>query len=58
MASWIVALLFAASIGTWIYTKMARQAGYGNSRNAYIGAGLAAATIFIVLLSVLKLVGL
>lgn len=43
-----VALLVALGGGTWLYTKLQRSSGYGNSKNALIGAAVAGVILFIV----------
>jgi hypothetical protein len=50
-SSLVIAAVFSIGASVWIYTKLQRQAGYGNSRNALIGAGTAFALIFIVVFS-------
>lgn len=56
MGSFLIALLFGLSIGTWIYTKMARQSGYGNAKSALLGAGVAGLGVFLVLFTLFKFV--
>jgi hypothetical protein len=56
MSAFLIALLFAAGAGTWIYTKFGRRTGGGNQQNAFIGAGVAAALIFLFVFTFLKYV--
>jgi hypothetical protein len=50
-SSLIIALVFSIGSSVWVYTKFQRQAGYGNAKNALIGAGAAFALIFVVVFS-------
>lgn len=48
----VVALMFAAGAGTWVYTKVLRSTG-GNTQNALIVAGISGAFAFAIMLIVL-----
>lgn len=48
LGPFMFALLLAVGGGTWVYTRLQRSTGYGNSRNAVIGAAISAAAIFLV----------
>jgi len=54
MGAVFIALITAISSATFIYTKMARQTGYGNTKNAVIGAVVAAVVIFLVVLGIVS----
>jgi hypothetical protein len=56
MSALLTSLLFAAVIGTWAYTKLARLTGGGNQQNAFIGAGAAGVLVFIFFFTLLKFV--
>jgi xanthine/uracil permease len=56
MSALLIALLFAAGVGTWIYTKLAQRTGGGNQRGAFMGAGVAAVLIFLFAFTLLKFV--
>ncbi len=47
MGAFFTALLLAVGVGTWIFTKLQQRTGYGNSRGALIGAGIAAFGVFL-----------
>lgn len=51
----LVAFLFAAGFGAWVYAKLARNTG-GNTQNALIGAGIAGAFTFVAFLIILSIV--
>lgn len=56
MGPFVTSMLFSIGIGVWVYTKLARQTGYGNQKSAYIGAGISALVIFIILFSTLSMI--
>lgn len=56
MSNFLIALLSAVSIGVWIFTKLDRSTGSGNSRNAAIGAAFSSFMIFVFVLLVLNLI--
>lgn len=58
MSTTLLALIVAASAGTFIYTKLARSSGQGNTKNAAIGAGASGLVIFIIAFTLLKTLGL
>ena len=52
MTAFVTALLLALGGGTWIYTKLQRRTGYGNSKSAFKGAAVAGVIIFIVVFTI------
>lgn len=56
MSNYLIAFLFAAGSGTWIYNKMYSRTG-GNNVNALVVAGLSAGLLFLFMLVVLAIVG-
>lgn len=56
MGPLLTALLLAIGVGVWVYTKLARNTGYGNEKNAYIGAGVVAGIVFLVGFSILSII--
>jgi hypothetical protein len=46
MSSVLVALLFGAGAGVWVYTKLAPRAGAGNQSSALIGGAIAGLALF------------
>lgn len=49
MGPFFTAFLLAVGGGTWTYTKLQQRTGYGNSKNAIIGAVVAAFAIFLLM---------
>lgn len=49
--AFLMAFIASISAATWIYTKLQRQTGYGNSSNAIKGAAIAGGIVFVVVLS-------
>lgn len=47
MGPFFTAFLLAVGGGTWTYTKLQQHTGYGNSKNAVIGAAVAALGLFL-----------
>ena len=47
MGPFFTAFLLAVGGGTWLYTRLQQRTGYGNSKNAVIGAAIAAFGIFL-----------
>lgn len=58
MGPFLTSLLVAIGGGTWIYSRLQQRTGYGNSRSAIIGAGLAALGIFMVIYLTMRLFNL
>ena len=58
MSTTLLALIVAASSGTFIYTKLARSSGQGNEKGAAIGAAASGLVIFIIVFTLLKTFGL
>jgi len=56
MSNFLIAFLFAAGGGTWIYSKMYSRTG-GNTQNALIVAFLSGGLLFLFMLVVLAIVG-
>lgn len=52
MPPMVIALLFAAGLGAWVYPKIMRSTG-GNTQNAVIVAGVAGVFAFVLMLLVL-----
>ena len=58
MGAFLTAFLLAIGGGTWIFTRLQQRTGYGNSRNAIIGAAIAAAGIFLLVYLTMRLFNL
>lgn len=56
MSNFLIAFLFAAGGGTWIYTKIYSRTG-GNTQHALIVAGLSGLLLFGFMLLVLAMLG-
>jgi len=56
MSNFLIAFLFAAGGGTWIYNKMYSRTG-GNTQNALIVAALSGGLLFLLMLLILAVVG-
>lgn len=56
MGPFWTALLFSVGAATWIYTKLSARSGYGNTKNALIGAAIAGLLLFIVVYSIARMV--
>lgn len=56
MGAFVTALMVAIGAGVWVYTKLARHTGYGNEKNAYIGAGVLALIVFLVGFSIFSII--
>ena len=52
MSPLLVALFFAVGVSAWVYTKLQRRTGYGNSGAAIKGAAVAGVIAFIVLFTI------
>ena len=48
MSGFLIALLAAISVGTWIYTKLVKSNGDVNLRNNIIGASVIGLIVFLV----------
>lgn len=46
MGPFITSLMLAVGVATWIFSKLQQRTGYGNSRNALIGAVFIGLVIF------------
>lgn len=55
MSNVLVAFLFAAGGGTWVYSYMMRRTG-SNTTNSLVVAGIAGAFGFVAMLAVLSIV--
>lgn len=55
MSAWIIALMTAVGVSAWAYSKLQQRTGYGNSRNALIGAATTGVITFIVLYMLAKM---
>ena len=51
MSNFFIAILVAASAGTWIYTKEMRRSG-NNNKTSLIVAGMTAGITFVVVLAI------
>ncbi len=40
MSDFFVSLFFAAGVGAFVYSKLARRVGYGNAQNVWILVGV------------------
>lgn len=56
MSNVLIAFLFAAGAGTWIYSKMYARTG-GNQQHALLVAGLSGGLLFLFMLAILAIVG-
>lgn len=56
MSNFLIAFLFAAGAGTWIYTRVQAKTG-GNTQQALVVAGLSGLLFFLFMLLVLSIVG-
>jgi len=56
MSNFLIAFLFAAGGGTWIYSKMYSRTG-GNTKNVLVVAGLSGGLLFLLMLIILSIVG-
>lgn len=56
MSSFLIAFLFAAGAGTWIYSKMYSRTG-GNQLNSLLIGGLSGAVLFLLMLGLLAIIG-
>ena len=55
MGPFLTSLLLSVGAATWVYTKLQQRTGYGNSRNAIIGATLVGLLLFSVVYLTLRL---
>lgn len=55
MASWIVALLFATGLSTWVYTKLMRSTG-NNTKSSLIATGTVFLLSFFVFWAIMNFV--
>lgn len=55
MSAALLALLIAGGGSVWIYTKLQNHTGYGNSKNAVIGALVTFAVGFIVIFTLARM---
>lgn len=55
MGPFLTSLLLSVGAATWVYTKLQQRTGYGNSRNAIIGAALMGLLLFSVVYLTLRL---
>ena len=51
MSAGLIALLCSAGAATWVFTKLQNRTGYGNNRDAIIGAVVVFVICFIVVFS-------
>ncbi len=51
----VVALMFGAGFGTWVYTKVYRSTG-GSTQNSLVVAGVATAFGFVAMLLLLRFI--
>lgn len=51
MSAGIIAFLVAISSATWVFTKLQNKTGYGNNRDALVGAVVVFALAFVVVFS-------
>lgn len=56
MSALLVAVMFTAGFGMWVYAKLQRNTGGGNNKNALIGAGVAGVIGFIVVFSLFRMI--
>jgi hypothetical protein len=56
MNGWIVALMLAAGVSGWTYSKMSRRMGYGNTRSLWIVVGVAFVLVFLFGLTLIRYV--
>lgn len=49
MSNFVMALLISVGAGAWLYSKLARRTGGGNTGPAIIGASVVALILFIIL---------
>lgn len=54
MSAFFVALLASLGLGTWIFTKLQGETGYGNNRSAFIATGVAFIIIFLVVFTIFQ----
>lgn len=47
MSNWIVALMLAAGVAGWVYSKMSRRLGYGNTQSLWIVVAAAFVAVFL-----------
>jgi hypothetical protein len=55
MSAALLALMMAAGSSVWVYTKLQDRTGYGNNKNAAIGAAAVFALLFIIILTLAKM---
>ncbi len=55
MGPFFTAFLLGVGGGTWLYTKLQQRTGYGNNKNALIGATVAALGLFLLVYLSLRL---
>jgi hypothetical protein len=51
----LVAFLMALGAGTWVFTKLQNRNGYGNSKNALIGAAIVSVLVLFVIYSLARM---
>jgi hypothetical protein len=56
MPSWIIALVLGIGVTAWAYSKLARSNGNASPQSNMIIAAIAGFVIFLIMLSLLKLV--
>jgi hypothetical protein len=54
MSPFVVALMFSAGAGAWVYSKMSHRIGEGNGRQAVIGTGVFTLVLFIIIYITLR----
>ncbi|MEO6761196.1 MAG: hypothetical protein ABI220_02350 [Candidatus Saccharimonadales bacterium] len=54
MSSVVIAFMLAAGVGTWVYSKMSRRTGTGNTGPALMVSIIAGVGVFIVGLTVIS----
>ncbi|MEJ0072772.1 MAG: hypothetical protein WDN27_01620 [Candidatus Saccharibacteria bacterium] len=52
MTAALLALLIAGGASVWIFTKLQNHTGYGNSKNAAVGAGVVFVIGFLVVFTI------
>lgn len=55
MTPFLIASFIALGAGAWIYTKLQRKTGYGNSKTAWTGTIISVVAIFTVVYITLKI---
>jgi hypothetical protein len=56
MNSLFLSFVIGAGFGGWVFSKLQRQTGTGNAKNAAIGGAVAGVVAFIVVFSIAKMI--